>query len=234
MRHLIPVLFVVALVATAYAADEDTVAIEKAKKLNDAAVAHFNLGEYADALENFQEAYHLRPKAHLLLFNIAQSQRQLHKYEDAARSYRAFLRESHTLSEAERTTIQQRIAEMDKAAAAELAKKPPTGTQQEIIQPAPQQAAAVVVAAPIEHRPWYKKHPAGIGIATGGLALAIVGAALLGVSASEDTKALAAMTQSDFNLHHGNDLTYQQAGWPILGVGLTSITVGTLVVLLRK
>jgi tetratricopeptide (TPR) repeat protein len=105
---------------------EDAAAIEKAKKLNDDAVAHFNLGEYPEAIQAWQEAYRLRPRTHLLLFNIAQSQRMLQSYDAAARSYRAFLAQSPNLPAGERANIQQHIAEMDAAAAAERAKNPST------------------------------------------------------------------------------------------------------------
>jgi hypothetical protein len=72
-----------------------------------------------------------------------------------------------------------------------------------------------------------------MALAGGGVAAIIVGGALLGVAASEGDSATRATTRADFDLHHGNDLTYQKAGWPILGIGLASVTVGSVVLALR-
>jgi tetratricopeptide (TPR) repeat protein len=57
------------------------------------ALKRYNLGEYANALDEFKTAYLATPDP-AFLFNIAQCQRQLGLFDDAAKSYQAFLRES--------------------------------------------------------------------------------------------------------------------------------------------
>ena len=75
----------------------------------------YNLGEYAKALDEFKAAYLGKPDP-AFLFNIGQCQRQLAQFEDAARSYRAFLREGADLTKAQRDQVQRLIADMDTAA----------------------------------------------------------------------------------------------------------------------
>lgn len=100
----------------------------KARELYDDGVTDYNLGHYDEALVAFESAYRAHRDA-AFLFNIGQCQRNLHKYEDAERSYRAFLRESSNLSDDSKTQIQKLIAEMDVAIQEQRAKQPPTGIQ---------------------------------------------------------------------------------------------------------
>src|SRR5256885_9088413 len=51
----------------------------------------YDLGKYAEALENFETAYQ-RKAVPALLFNIAQCHRQLGHLEQAARVYKSYLR----------------------------------------------------------------------------------------------------------------------------------------------
>ncbi len=87
----------------------------KAKQLYDDGVTNYNLGHYDEALEAFENGYRIRHDP-AFLFNIAQCQRQLHRYEDAERSYRAYLRESPDLPEATRQQVQKLMAEMQQLA----------------------------------------------------------------------------------------------------------------------
>lgn len=98
------------------------------KELYDSGRKNYNLGLYQDALRDFQSAYRVKDDP-VFLFNIAQCQRNLHQYEDAERSYRAYLRESSDVSTATREQVQKLIAEMDRAVAEQRAKQPPTGTE---------------------------------------------------------------------------------------------------------
>jgi hypothetical protein len=66
-----------------------------------------------------------------------------------------------------------------------------------------------------------------------GIVAVVVGGALLGVAASEGSAADGATTQASFDLHHGNDVTFQQAGWPILGIGAAAVSVGVIMLALR-
>src|SRR6476659_4928669 len=67
-------------------------AVKRARKAYDSALAHYHLGEYKEALDDFKSAYRLKHEPDLL-FNIAQAMRQLGDFDGAAREYRAYLRE---------------------------------------------------------------------------------------------------------------------------------------------
>ena len=85
-----------------------------AKSLYENGVTDYNLGHYEEALVSFEQAYRIRHDS-VFLFDIGQCQRQLRRYEDAERSYRAYLRETPNLSESTRGQVQKLIAEMRKA-----------------------------------------------------------------------------------------------------------------------
>jgi tetratricopeptide (TPR) repeat protein len=218
-------LFAVMLVATvAHAQDH-----KKAARLKyDRAITEYNLQNWEGALRDFQEAYreHSDPA---ILFNIGQCQRQLGEYEAAAKSYRLYLAQAPGAPNAEQ--VSRLIVQMDEAAREKHAQAPPVAPQAEL-PPPPATTAAAVEVAPAPRRPWYKD-PAGLALAGAGVAAVVAGGALLGVAGSEGDSAARATTQASFDLHHGNDLTYQKAGWPILGVGLAAITVGSIVLALR-
>ena len=81
-----------------------------------------------EAFTAFEMAYRLRHDP-VFLFNIAQCQRQLHRYPDAERSYRAYLREDSDLPDSTREQAQKLIREMERAQEEERSKQPPTGVQ---------------------------------------------------------------------------------------------------------
>jgi tetratricopeptide (TPR) repeat protein len=120
--QLAAMLVVLALTAPSALADANTA---KAKQLYDEGVTNYNLGHFDEALAAFDSAYRIRHDA-VFLYNIAQCQRQLRKYEDAERSYRAYLRESPDLSQSTRDQVQKLIADMERSAAEERAKPTPT------------------------------------------------------------------------------------------------------------
>jgi hypothetical protein len=133
---------------------------------------HYNLGEFAQALEAFKSAYR-NVEEPALLFNIGQCQRALDQQKDAIRSYRAYLREAKHLDAATRSNVEKMIADLEIAIQKDEAAKahPP---QEVISPPAPLTAApaptpkpeplAVQSATPSptqttpsEHRPIYKR-----------------------------------------------------------------------------
>src|SRR5215471_10827529 len=85
-----------------------------AKELYERGRKNYNLGHYEEALADFEKAYQTKDDP-AFLFNIAQCQRTTHRYEDAERSYRAYLRESTSISDRTREQVQKLIAEMEKA-----------------------------------------------------------------------------------------------------------------------
>src|SRR4051812_45998603 len=108
MRLTKSIVVLVILVVAAAANAESSSA--KAKQLYDLGVTDYNLGHYEDALVAFEQAYRVRHDA-AFLFNIGQCQRQLRRYEEAERSYRAYLRESD-LPPTTREQVQKLVAEM--------------------------------------------------------------------------------------------------------------------------
>src|SRR5581483_11504166 len=93
-----------------------------------AALTEIKLGNHGKALGGFKRAYRLVHDP-AFLFNIAQCQRQLGDYENAQRSYRAFLREGTDIRDAQREEVQRLISSMDLAIKEKRAAQPPTGTQ---------------------------------------------------------------------------------------------------------
>lgn len=73
--------------APALAADDP----KKARAEYEEGLKHYNLGEFDKAVEHFKAAYLARADA-VLLYNVAQAQRQLGQLEQAITTYRAFLR----------------------------------------------------------------------------------------------------------------------------------------------
>jgi tetratricopeptide (TPR) repeat protein len=210
----------------------------KAHELYDQGVTEYNLAHFKEALTAFEGAYRLRHDS-AFLFNIGQCQRNLHHYEDAELSFKAYLRESPALPPATRTKIQGLIAEMERAGrdrstpAAEPAAVTPAVQPATPPQPTtPQQPALVVTSAvPQPRRDWYR-NPAGWSLVGGGVVLVVVSAALLAVAAGEGNSAERAATQASFDSHHSRDLQLQQAGFPLLGVGAAAAVSGAIVLTL--
>jgi tetratricopeptide (TPR) repeat protein len=125
------------------AADRD-----KAKALFESGTTHYNLSEYADALKDFKETYRLVNDP-ALLYNIAQCQRQLGAFEDAARAYRSYRREYPDAPN--RAEVDRLIAQMDDAAAKQRAANPPPPVTA-VVAPAPSTTPAVVATAPERQR----------------------------------------------------------------------------------
>jgi hypothetical protein len=56
-----------------------------------------------------------------------------------------------------------------------------------------------------------------------------IGGALLGVAAQNGDRAAMAATFSQQGAFHDDDLTYQKAGWPMLGLGAAALISGAIV-----
>jgi len=119
-------LVLVAALLAAGSASAQPSSAKDAKAHYQAAMLHYNLNEFPQALAEFKDAYRLKPDS-AFLFNIAQCYRQLGEYAQAASFYRNYRRES--AEAANRRDVDRLIAEMDKAAAEARAKQPPTGTE---------------------------------------------------------------------------------------------------------
>ena len=133
---------------------------------------HYDLGEYAEALQSFKRAY-WNYEEPAFLFNIAQCQRQLGKKAEAVKFYRTYLNKIPNAPN--RDAVEHIIAELDAAIALEnaTAQHPPQGTlppdgpppvaAPPVAQPSVAASAAgagdatTVVARPQRRTPIYKK-----------------------------------------------------------------------------
>jgi tetratricopeptide (TPR) repeat protein len=153
----------------------------KARVLYESATTHYNLSEYADALKDFKEAYRL-VKDPVLLFNIAQCQRQLKEYEEAQRLFRAYLREYPDANN--REEVVRLINQMDELIAQKRNQAPPAVTPvaspaPEAVPPPPVAANAALTAAPAEAPP--KKRKWVWGVVGGVVAAAVIVGVTVGV-----------------------------------------------------
>ena len=129
------------------------------KTLYDQGTKHYDLAEYAAAIESFRASYDLVPQP-LLLFDIAQAYRQLHDCEHARTFYKSYLRNLPTADN--RDKVEHFIAEMDACVVA---------------TPQPIQAHPVAPAAPIVMPPRHRALLVG-GVVTSILGLAAAGTAV--------------------------------------------------------
>ena len=132
-----PVLTLLAIAGSAVAAPaaatrEDKQAAKahyaRAKKLYDA-------DNYADARDEFRQAYDSVPEAEFL-FNIGQCSKMLGDWDDASKNFHAFLE----ARPAQHAQVDQKIAEVDKEIADREARKHP------VVAPKPVEPVKVVVA----------------------------------------------------------------------------------------
>jgi tetratricopeptide (TPR) repeat protein len=183
----VPFLIVVALAVAAPARAEENENSKIAKAHYMAGVKHYNIGDYQDALTAFKSAY-LRVADPVFLFNMGQCYRQLGDHDNAARQYRAYLRERPNAPN--RVEVERFIAAADEQLA--LQRKnvnlAPTGverveTPQEppppAVQPRPAPAPAVT---PAIEKPPEKKSRWWIGVVAGVGAAVVVGAVAVGVA----------------------------------------------------
>jgi tetratricopeptide (TPR) repeat protein len=169
VKALVVVAALVVGTPAVYAADD----LQEAKQHYDRGMAHYELGEFAAAVEEFKAAY-ARSQAPGLLFNLAQASRLGKDYAQALHFYRTYLRVRPEA--ANRDDVEKRIAELEpivelqrRAEAERLAavQSPP------IAHPVatPPAATERAVVAPL---------PSGRPVKIGGLVVGAVGVALVG------------------------------------------------------
>jgi tetratricopeptide (TPR) repeat protein len=234
-KHLVKVMLVgLVLLGGVARAQGET---DTARQRTATARAHFNLGEYNEALADFRAAYRSLPSAELL-FNIAQCQRLLKRYDEALRSYRAFLNEMTDEEMISRDAVERLIVQMRELAAAQ----PPDGVSPLALRPSLASARPSDVAAPRAEltaatdlpaaRPWYRR-PTPLALSIGGVLTVAAGGALLGEANAAAGQARNATRLADVNRLHASDLQLQGAGWPLLGIGAASLAAGAVLVVLE-
>jgi tetratricopeptide (TPR) repeat protein len=147
---------------------------------------HYSLGEFEEAVKEFREAYRIKQEPGLL-FNIAQSYRQLHQWEPARFNYRQYLNlkpDAHNRDEVEELIEQmQRRVDEEREQATRIARDKAAAKNQEELLPGPHPApAAAVTATPPSEAPAHVARWAGYGALGAGavaevLALAMHGSA---------------------------------------------------------
>ena len=197
-----------------------------AKQLTEQGLAHYNVGEYDKAIDEFKRAY-LISKTPSLLFNIAQAQRLKGDCKEALQSYTAYLRADPS---ANRAKIEARIAEMEKCVKEKPEPKPeppPEVKPEPKPEPQPVQVTPVVPPPqPAERQRPSKVPPLLLG--AGGLAVAGVGAVLL-ISVSGDVSDLQNKCSPHCDPNTWSDLpTRADIGYVLVGVGSAAV-VGSVV-----
>jgi len=109
--------------ARSSAASGDDQRARQAKALAEEATKQYDLGDYRQALDAYKAAYLAKPDP-VFLFNIAQCYRLMGEPEEAAASYKVYLRKRPDAEN--RETVEGLIRESERAAAQR--KAPPTGT----------------------------------------------------------------------------------------------------------
>jgi tetratricopeptide (TPR) repeat protein len=231
-------LFVAApLGSAAWAAQGPAPATPSARELTERGLAHYNVGEYDQAIEAFKQAY-LMSNEPGLLFNIAQSYRLKGDCNQALQAYKSYLRADPA---ANRAKIEARIAEMEKCVQEKGAARPtvppeapppspPSPTEPGPGTPAaPGAAGAPAGAAAAEPSRW---PPLALG--AGGLVVAGVGAALL-ISVGGDFDDLKHSCAPACDPKSWSDLeTRQTIGWILVGAGSAAVVGSAIWYYLRS
>ena len=173
-------------------------ALQEAKDHYDRGMAHYELGEFAAAVDEFKAAYALS-QAPGLLFNLAQASRLNKEYEQALHFYRTYLRVrpdaanrddvEKRITELEPVVEMRRRAEMEKLAVPPAPVEPRTSPAEDKAQP--------VVVRPLP--PGGKKERiAGIvvGVAGVGMLAAGIGLGAAALDAQSKLSRLAAQMGS--------------------------------------
>lgn len=106
--------FSVSLTRSAAAAPDIDAQRDEVRRHFESGLAHFNLREYKQAIEEFQAAYRLRPDP-VFLYNLGQAYRLADDPEQALYFYRSYLRTSEDAPN--RREVEDRIAALEKVIA---------------------------------------------------------------------------------------------------------------------
>ncbi|HZS40562.1 MAG TPA: hypothetical protein VFF06_27205 [Polyangia bacterium] len=134
-----------ALSSVAHAKDDYDPDVIEAKRHYERGLAHYNLREYLNAIDEFQSAYRYKPDP-VFLYNLGQAHRLANDPEHALYFYRAYLR---NLPDAEnRAEVEQRIVDLERLQRdrATIAKPP---DQTIALKPAVAKPAEPPPAAPV-------------------------------------------------------------------------------------
>ena len=194
------------------------------KQLTEQGLAHYNVGEYDKAIDEFKRAY-LISKTPALLFDIAQAQRLKGDCKEALQTYKAYLRADPS---ANRQKIEARIAEMEKCVKEKPEVAPAPAPQppppEPTPTPAPQRVPVVSVqpATPLPEPHTPSKLPPLL-LGAGGIVIAGVGAVLL-ISVDGDVGDLQNSCSPHCDPKSWQDLpTRADIGYVLVGAGAAAV-----------
>jgi tetratricopeptide (TPR) repeat protein len=171
MKPFVVVAALLLCAATARAAGNDD--LQDARQHYDRGMAHYELGEFAAAVEEFKLAY-ARSQAPGLLFNLAQASRLNKDYEQALHFYRSYLRVRPDAPN--RDDVEGRIAEIEPIV--ELQRKAEAEKLSAVSAPP---ASHPTVVPPLEtRRELVAPLPSGRPVKIAGIVVGAAGVALLG------------------------------------------------------
>ncbi len=175
------------MASTAAQADEESQ--HEAREHYERGMAHYELGEFSDAIAEFKLAYERAPMPGLL-FNLAQASRLGKDYEQALHFYRAYLRARPDASN--RDDVEKRIVELEPVVAAR--RRAEEQRLSTVSRPPPARAeAAPALVAP---RPGGKQERIA-GIAVGAVGVALLGGGIgFGVAALDAENRLSRLASS--------------------------------------
>lgn len=199
---------------------------------------HFRLGHFIEAAGEYERVYKITGNFELL-YNLAQSYRKAQNNEKALQFYKSYLEEGgQAVRPNVRRMVQQRIVELVALVQQQrnAQSAPPDGLDRPTESPASATPAKEVVVTPEpptvvasrSRRPAWR-HPAVLTLGIAGVALLAGGGALLALAADRGGVAKTAPTLDGRLSAHADDLTYQQVGFPLVGIGAASLVSAVIV-----
>jgi tetratricopeptide (TPR) repeat protein len=165
MKIIISLLLAALVLAPAMPGWTQPLSLKEARASYEEGARHYDLGEYAEALASFRDAYRAKDDP-AFLFNIAQCLRKLNRLDEASYFYRSYLRRAPDADNREK--VERHLKDIEDQAAAA---SPPSASNQgpspkqfsahDIpIAPAPQidlapQPPSVIKVRPIYERWWF-------------------------------------------------------------------------------
>lgn len=164
LGRMLGALLLLALSGFAGGAKPDEAKRAQARLEYDAGLKHYNLRDFDKALDKFRTAYLLVGEP-ALLFNIGQCERQLKKYEDARKSFQAFLRNGQP-TPAQQEEVQRLIQTLDETIRANTVS---AARSPELAQPDSAQVSLPAAVAAEQPRPAKRRRALVWGIVAGSI-----------------------------------------------------------------
>jgi len=149
----------IVLCAAPAAAEDDRITRE-ARALYVEGTRLYKIGRYQEAAQRFQDGY-LKKSDASFLFNLAQCYRQMHEPEQAAREYRAYLRDKPDAPN--RDDVETFIREAD----AELRRRAPPAPPAHVVTPLAERTTPAPASGAPVYKQWWLWTAVGGALAVG-------------------------------------------------------------------